>query len=209
MKAMATKPTPPLTVAAYLAALPPERKLALNAVRAVIKKNLDPLIEEGIQYGVIGYYIPHSVFPAGYHCDPKQPLSFAGLASQKGHMSLYMSCLYIDTGEMAWFHKAWAATGKKLDMGKACVRFKTLDALPLGVIGEAFKRLTAKHYITVYEGVLNGAKVARTEKATAGKKAVTTTTKSAVAPSATKVTTKAAKKTAKKTTPKAVGRAKA
>src|SRR5882757_2591761 len=82
------------TVQQYLDALPPDRKAAIAAVRATILANLDKDYEEGMQYGMIGYYVPHRVYPAGYHCDPKQPLPFAGLASQKNHMSLYMMSLY-------------------------------------------------------------------------------------------------------------------
>ncbi|MCC6130446.1 MAG: DUF1801 domain-containing protein, partial [Acidobacteria bacterium] len=122
------------TVDEYLASLPEDRRAALAAVRDVIRKNLDPSYEEGMQYGMIGYYVPHSVYPAGYHCDPKQPLPFAGLASQKGHMSLYLMCVYGDSEQEKWFREEWAKTGKKLDMGKSCVRFKKVEDLALGVI---------------------------------------------------------------------------
>ena len=135
------------TVEQYLSELPEDRRKALEAVRQVILKNLDKDYEEGIQYGMIGYYVPHRVYPAGYHCDPKQPLPFAGLASQKKYMSLYLMCIYGDSDHSKWFQEAWAKTGKKLDMGKSCVRFKKLDDLPLDVIGEAIKRVPAKTYI--------------------------------------------------------------
>ena len=135
------------TVEQYLAELPEDRRKALEAVRQVILKNLDNDYEEGMQYGMIGYYVPHRVYPAGYHCDPKQPLSFAGLASQKNYMSLYLMCVYGDANHSKWFQEAWAKTGKKLDMGKSCVRFKKLEDLPLDVIGEAIKRVPAKKYI--------------------------------------------------------------
>jgi len=82
------------TVEQYLSELSPDRRTAIEAVRAVILKNLDKDFEEGIQYGMIGYYVPHRIYPAGYKCDPKQPLPFASLASQKNHMALYMMCLY-------------------------------------------------------------------------------------------------------------------
>ncbi|HYE03661.1 MAG TPA: DUF1801 domain-containing protein, partial [Phycisphaerales bacterium] len=111
------------TVEAYLASLPPERRAALQAVRRVILDNLDRDFEEGMQYGMIGYYVPHRVFPPGYHCDPKQPLPFAGLASQKNYMSVYLMGLYGAPEEESWFRRAWAASGKKLDMGKSCIRF--------------------------------------------------------------------------------------
>ena len=128
------------TVEQYLAELPEDRRKALEAVRRVVLKNLDKDYEEGIQYGMIGYYVPHRVFPKGYHCDPKQPLPFAGLASQKNHMSLYLMCIYGESDLSRWFRQAWAKTGKKLDMGKACVRFKKLDDLALDVIAEAIRR---------------------------------------------------------------------
>jgi hypothetical protein len=135
----------------YLAGLPEDRRAALQAVRRVLLENLDPDYEEGIQYGMIGYYVPHRVYPAGYHCDPKQPLPFAGLASQKHHMALYLMCVYGDSELSQWFRAAWAKTGKKLDMGKSCVRFKKLDDLALDVVAEAIKRVPAKKYIECCE----------------------------------------------------------
>lgn len=142
------------TVAQYLAELPADRRAALEAVRTVVLKNLDPLYEEGMQYGMIGVYVPHRVYPPGYHCDPKQPLPFACLASQKNYMSLYLGCVYGDTPLARWFHKAWAKTGKKLDMGKSCIRFKKLEDLALDVIGEAIRRLPARKFIAYYESVI-------------------------------------------------------
>lgn len=142
------------TVEQYLAELPEDRRQALEAVRQVILANLDPNYEEGMQYGSIGYFVPHSVFPAGYHCDPKQPLPFAGLASQKNHMALYLFCIYSDEAAAEEFKSAWAKTGKKLDMGKSCLRFKKAEDLALDVIGEAIKRATAAKFIAQYESVL-------------------------------------------------------
>src|SRR5689334_6000278 len=121
------------TVKEYLAKLPADRRAAIEAVREVILKNLDKGFEEGMQYGMIGYYIPHRLYPAGYHCNPKEPVTYINLASQKNYMSLYLMGVYCGCGEggketanARWFREAWAKTGKKLDMGKACVRFKTL-----------------------------------------------------------------------------------
>lgn len=151
------------TVSAYLAALPDDRRETVEAVRKVILANLDAGYEEGIQYGMIGYYVPHKLFPAGYHCDPKQPLPFAALASQNNHLSLYMMGVYCGCGEgpsagetphARWFREAWAKTGKKLDMGKACVRFRKVDDLALDVIGEAFRRVPVKLYVERYLQVL-------------------------------------------------------
>jgi hypothetical protein len=135
------------TVEQYLAELPEDRRKAIEAVRQVVVKNLDKDYEEGIQYGMIGYYVPHRVYPAGYHCDPKQPLPFAALASQKNYMSLYLMCAYGDSPLARWFREAWAKTGKKLDMGKSCVRFKKVEDLALDVIGEAIRRVPAEKYI--------------------------------------------------------------
>jgi hypothetical protein len=102
-------------------------------------------------YGMISYHVPHSVYPPGYHCNPEQPLPFAALASQKNHMALYLMCLYSDPAMESWFREAWAASGKKLDMGKSCIRFKTLDGVPLKVIGQAIKKVPVKKYIERYE----------------------------------------------------------
>ena len=142
----------------YLDALPDERRAIVEAVREVILANLDSGYSEAMQYGMIGYAVPHSVFPAGYHCDPKQPLPFAALASQKNYVSLYLMGLYFgctgdhETDEATWFRDAWAKAGKKkLDMGKSCVRFKKLDEVPLEVIGEAVRRMPAQLYIERYQ----------------------------------------------------------
>ena len=139
------------SVEQYLSELPEDERKAIEAVRWVFSEKLDKDYEEGIEYGMIGYYVPHRVYPAGYHCDPKQPLPFAGLASQKNYMSLYLMCVYGNSNHAKWFQEAWAKTGKTLDMGKSCVRFKKLEDLPLDVIGEAIKRVTAKKYIEYCE----------------------------------------------------------
>jgi hypothetical protein len=151
------------TVQAYLRALPEDRRAAISAVRDVILENLDGSYEEGMQYGVIGYYVPHRVYPKGYHCDPKQPLPFAALANQKNYMSLYLMSVYCggvdgDAGNQhsRWFREAWAKTGKKLDMGKACIRFKKVEDLPLEVIGEAVRRVPAAKYVEYCESSLAG-----------------------------------------------------
>lgn len=142
------------TVAAYLASLPEDRRAVVRKVRAVVRANLDPLYAEGMQYGMIGWCVPHRVYPAGYHCDPRQPLPFAALASQKGHLSFYHMGLYGDAELAAWFRAAWQQAGQKLDMGKCCVRFKTLDDLALDVIGESIRRVPARKLIERYEAAL-------------------------------------------------------
>jgi hypothetical protein len=157
----------PTTVAEYLAALPEDRRKDIEAVRRVILENLDKDYEEGIQYRMIGYYVPHRVHPAGYHCDPKQPLPFAGLASQKNYMSLYLMCIYGGTERTRKFQEAWAKTGKKLDMGKACIRFKRSQDLALDVIANTIKAVPAKKYVEDCEAALQARKtsLASTKKA--------------------------------------------
>lgn len=144
------------TVAEYLKSLPEDRRRAIEAVRKVILANLDPDIREGMQYGMIGYAVPHSVFPAGYHCDPKQPLPYAMLASQKQYMSLHLMSIYMHPENERWFREAWKKSGKKLDLGKACVRFRKLEDLALDVVGQAFRRVSAKSYLGVYVQSLEG-----------------------------------------------------
>jgi len=148
------------TVDEYLAELPPDRREVIAAVRAVILANLDPAYQEKMAYGMIGYSIPHSVYPAGYHCNPKDPLPFAGLASQKNNMTVYLMSLDIQTNgaDIAWFESEWAKSGKKLDKGKSCIRFKKLGDLDLNVLGQAIKRVPAELYIKYYEANLAAAK---------------------------------------------------
>lgn len=142
------------TVKAYLAELTPERRAAISAVRDVILKNLDKDYEEGMSYGMIGYYVPHRVYPPGYHCNPKLPLPFAGLASQKNHMSFYAMSVYADAHEEDWVRERFAERGKKLDMGKCCIRFRKLEDLPLDVIGEMIRRVPVKRHIEHYESAM-------------------------------------------------------
>lgn len=165
------------TVQDYLASLPDDRRHALEAIRKVILANLDKDLREGMQYGMIGYFVPHDVYPPGYHCDPKQPLPYAGLASQKNHMSLYLFCSYNSPAQQAWFQREWTKTGRKLDMGKACIRFKKLDDLPLDLIGSAVARVPAKEFIAHYESQIKPAG-ARSKKPAAPKKPSPRTAKS-------------------------------
>ncbi len=164
------------SVAAYLKELPAERREAIEGVRRVILENLDGEFEEGMGYGMIAYYVPHRVFPAGYHCDPKQPLMFAALASQKNYMAVYLMSIYGSANERAWFEAAWKKSGKKLDAGKSCIRFKSLEDVPLEVIGEAVGRVSVKRYVDAYVKALaergEGEKGKRTGKAPGLKKKV-------------------------------------
>lgn len=142
------------TVDEYLAELPVDRRVAIQAIREVILANLGEGFEEGMQYGMIGYYVPHSLYPAGYHCDPRQPLGFVALASQKNYLSVYLSCLYGDCPQTQEFRKRLAQTGKKLDIGKSCIRVKKLEDLPLNLIGESIARTSVKAHIASYEAAL-------------------------------------------------------
>ena len=147
-------PGKPTTVAQYLAGLPKDRRDALRAVRKVILDNLDAGYAEGMQYGSIGYFVPHSVYPPGYHCDPTQPLPYVGIASQKNYMVIYLFCVYTSEDEQRRFREAWIKTGKKLDMGKSCVRFKKLEDVPLKVVGQAIKKVPVKKFVAFYESVI-------------------------------------------------------
>ena len=145
------------TVEEYLEELPADRRAAMEAVRKVILANLDADYEEGMTYGMIGYYVPHRLYPPGYHCDPKQPLPFAALASQKNYMSVYLPGVTGETELAQWFADAWAQTGKKLDKGVSCIRFKKVEDLALDVIGEVIRRQPADLYIGYYESVIKPA----------------------------------------------------
>ncbi len=164
------------TVKAYIASLPDDRREVIQAVRAVVLKNLPKGYEEGMFDTGIGYVVPHSVYPPGYHCTPEQPLPFAGLASQKNYMAIYLMCIYSDPEHEAWFRAAWLKTGRKLDMGKSCVRFKKMDDVALNVIGQAIKRVPVKKFVAFYEKTLQSMGK-RPGKSSAKKASSTRTTK--------------------------------
>lgn len=139
------------TVSDYIKELPAERARAIKRVRAVIKKNLPKGYIETMQYGMIGYVVPFKLYPKGYLGKPDVPLPYISLASQKNHMAVYLMNIYIDKATEKKFEQMYRASGKKLDMGKSCVRFKKLDDLPLGVIGWAAGLVPVKKYIEFYE----------------------------------------------------------
>lgn len=146
---------PAASVASYLEALPDERRVVVETVRALVQKSLPPGFEEGIQYGMIGWYVPTSRYPAGYRGDRKVPLPYLGLAAQKSHFGLYVMALGQDPAYKAWFVQAFSealGTGAKLpDFGKACLRFKKVEELPLNMLAEAFGRVTVDGWIATYE----------------------------------------------------------
>lgn len=147
-----------VTVAQYLKELPEDRREAIAAIRETILKNLDKGFQETIQYGGIGYSVPHSAYPAGYHCDPKQPLPFAGIGNQKNHIGIYLFCIYMDEKLMRSFVEDWKKTGRRLDMGKSCVRVKKLVDIPLDVLGRTIKKVKMKDFIKTYEDALPAAR---------------------------------------------------
>jgi len=139
----------------YINQVPEERQDSLKKLRQVIKDNLPNGFEEGIQYKMIGYYVPHSVYPDGYHCDPKTPLPFMSFASQKNSVNLYHSGIYANPELQKWFVTEYPKHCKrKLDMGKSCIRFKKMDDIPFELIGELTRKMTAKEWISIYETVI-------------------------------------------------------
>lgn len=136
------------TVDDYIQALPENRQQALTALRAVILEHLPAGYEECMQYGMISYVVPSERYPNTYN---NQPLAYISLASQKNYISLYLNCVYADNAEHERFVSAWKATGKKLDMGKSCVRFKSLDSVPLDVVGDSVASTSVEDFIAMYE----------------------------------------------------------
>ena len=141
---------PASTVDQYLAALPADRRAALSAVRKAINENLPNGYEEGMQFGMIGWYVPLSMYPAGYGENPKVPLPLVALASQKSGMVLHCIALYMNPTLSTWFTSEYKKSGKKLDMGKGCVRFKKLEDLALDVVGRTVARVPVEEHIANY-----------------------------------------------------------
>jgi len=146
------------TVDEYLADLAPDRRAAVAAVRDIVRSNLPAGFEEAMGYGMIVWQVPLSTFPDTYN---GQPLGLAGLASQKQYMSLYLNNVYGDPETERWFRDRWATTGKKLDMGKSCVRFRRLDDLPLEVIGETIARTTLDRFLDHYREARGSSRATR------------------------------------------------
>jgi len=136
----------------YMEQLPDDRKKAMEALRKSIKDNLPDGFEETMSYGMIGYVIPRTVYPAGYHANPQLPLPFINIASQKNYIALYHMGLYSDKKLLDWFTKAWSTKARsKLDMGKSCIRFKNPDDIPFDLIAELTTKISADEWIRRYE----------------------------------------------------------
>lgn len=143
------------TVADYIDSLPSDRKKIIIEIRKTILKNLPKGFQEEMNYGnygMIGYVVPHKLYAEGYHCDPKMPLPFINVASQKSHIAVYHMGLYSSGTLLDWFQDEWKEySSKKLNMGKACIRFKKPEDVPLDLIGELVSRLTPQQWIDIYE----------------------------------------------------------
>lgn len=139
----------------YIESLPDDRKEAMMQLRNVIVKNIPKGFKESMGYGMMGYVVPHSKYPDGYHCDPKQPLPFMGIASQKNFIAVYHMGIYADPKLLKWFTDEYPKHSKtRLDMGKSCIRFKKPDQIPFKLIGELASKMTPDDWIKRYESVL-------------------------------------------------------
>ena len=140
------------SVKEYLQKVPQERVEYFNKLRKTILTNLPEGFEEQLNYGMIGYVVPHEIYPAGYHCDPKLPLPFANIASQKNFIGFYHMGIYANPGLLEWFVKEYPKhCDTKLDMGKSCVRFKKMDKIPYELIGKLMCKMSVNDWIKLYE----------------------------------------------------------
>lgn len=136
----------------YINSLPEERKIYIEKLRSVIQKNLPKGFEEGMNYGMMGYYVPHTIYPKGYHCKPSDPLPFMGFASQKNSINFYHMGIYANKDLYDWFVAEYPKySTRKLDMGKSCIRFKKFDEIPFDLIGELVTKISVEDWITTYE----------------------------------------------------------
>ena len=140
------------TIEDYIAQLPEDRKLIIEKLRRVIQANLPDGFEETLNYGMIGFVVPHSLYPKGYHCNPKLPLPFINIASQKNFISFYHLGIYANSDLLDWFRKEYPKFSKtKLDMGKSCIRFKNIHQIPYDLIALLCTKMTVLNWIEIYE----------------------------------------------------------
>lgn len=148
-----------LTIKQYLEELPDDRKEVMNQLHKAIVKNLSAGFEAIMNYGMISYVVPHSLYPAGYHCKPSDPLPFMSLASQKNHISVYHMGVYAEQKLMDWLKKEYPKySNRKLDIGKSCLRFKNPEDVPIKLIGELAAKISVKKWIELYESQLKMAR---------------------------------------------------
>ena len=139
----------------YLAELPEERRVVMEKLRKVTLENLPKGFKEVMAYGMLGYVVPHELYPKGYHCDPKLPLGFFNIASQKNSINMYHMVIYGNKEIHDWFVSEYPKhCNSKLDMGKSCVRFKKLDDIPYNLIGELLSKITVEQWIEMYKKML-------------------------------------------------------
>lgn len=136
----------------YLANLPEDRNEVMTKLRKAINKNIPKGFQEVMVYGSLGWVVPHSLYSTGYHCDPKTPLPFLNIASQKNHIAVYHMGIYSSGPLLDWFKSEWAKhSSKRLDMGKSCIRFKKAEDVPVALIGELASKMTPQEWIEIYE----------------------------------------------------------
>jgi hypothetical protein len=152
----------PTDIKSYLESLPEEKRKLMDQFRKVIRKHLPKGFEEVFNYGMIGYVVPHKLYPAGYHCNPSQPLPFISLSANKSGYSFHHMGLYADTDLLRWFEESYAreASGK-LDMGKGCVRFKKPEFIPFDLLGKLVAKMSVKEWVALYERKFKGLRVSR------------------------------------------------
>lgn len=140
------------TVEEYIEALSEDRNLIISKIRGILKENMPVDFHEEMSYGMIGYVVPHGIYPAGYHCSPKLPLPFISIASQKNFIALYHMAVAYDDDLLTWFKESYQTHCKtKLDMGVGCIRFKKMDDIPYDLIGELASKMTVAAWIELYE----------------------------------------------------------
>ena len=147
------------TIEEYLSKIPEERKPAMNKLWETIKKNIPEGFTEELNYGLPGFVVPHSLYPDGYHCDPKQPLPFINIASQKNFIAFYHMGVYSNPDLLKWFTENYPKHSQtKLDMGKSCIRFKKIDQIPFELIGELASKITVGDWINIYESEIKNSR---------------------------------------------------
>ncbi|MFV8348008.1 DUF1801 domain-containing protein [Flavobacterium sp. ZB4P13] len=143
------------SIEAYLKEIPEERKIAFTKLRETILKNIPEGFSEEMSYGMVGYIVPHSIYPSGYHCDPKLPLPFISIASQKNFIAVYHMGIYANPELLNWFVTEYPKhSTQKIDMGKCCIRFKKMDQIPFDLIAALVQKMSVEEWITCYESHL-------------------------------------------------------
>jgi len=144
--------TTEITIESILAKVPEDRKEAFTNLHQTIVSNLPEGFEPGISYGMLGYVVPHHLYPAGYHCKPSEPLPFVSIASQKNSINFYHMGIYADATLLNWFVAEYPKhSAQKLDIGKSCIRFKKPEHIPYELLGQLMQKMTAAQWIALYE----------------------------------------------------------